>query len=88
MVALVSGAITEMQVAPEDAGLHRHPFEAIPGGTPEANAEKFRALLDGAPVVIGCAPELKFGTEMARDSIDSGGAKVAALAAVAGRATV
>ncbi len=91
VVALKDGAITELQVRPEDAGLHRHPFEAILGGTPEENAAKFRALLDGAPgayrdavvlnaaaalVVVGRAPELKFGAEMARESIDSGAAKV------------
>ena len=55
MVALVSSAITELQVAPEVAGLHRHPLEAIPGGRPEANAEKFRAPFDDAPVVVGSA---------------------------------
>ncbi len=91
VVALKDSAITELQVRPEDAGLHRHPFEAILGGTPEENAAKFRALLDGAPgayrdavvlnaaaalVVVGRAPELKFGAEMARESIDSGAAKV------------
>ena len=91
VVALKDGAITELQVRPEDAGLHRHPFEAILGGTPEENAAKFRALLDGTPgayrdavvlnaaaalVVVGWAPELKFGAEMARESIDSGAAKV------------
>jgi anthranilate phosphoribosyltransferase len=90
VVALNDGAITEMRVRPEDAGLHAHPFEEILGGTPEENAAKFRALLDGAPgayrdavvlnaaaalVVVGRAPELKFGAEMARESIDSGAAK-------------
>jgi anthranilate phosphoribosyltransferase len=98
VVALNDGAITELRVRPEDAGLPTHPFEAILGGTPEENAEKFRALLDGAPgayrdavvlnaaaalVVVGRAPELKFGAEMARESIDSGAAKakIKALAA-------
>ena len=98
VVALKDGAITELQVRPEDAGLPTHPFEAILGGTPEENAAKFRALLDGAPgayrdavvlnaaaalVVVGRAPELKFGAEMARESIDSGAAKakIEALAA-------
>ena len=90
VVALKDGAISELRVRPEDAGLPRHPFEDILGGTPEQNAAKFRALLDGAPgayrdavvlnaaaalVVVGRAPELKFGAEMARESIDSGAAK-------------
>ncbi len=90
VVALKDGAITELRVRPEDAGLPTHRFEDILGGTPEENAAKFRALLDGAPgayrdavvlnaaaalVVVGRAPELKFGAEMARESIDSGAAK-------------
>jgi len=90
VVTLKEGAIAEMQVHPDDAGLHTHPFEEILGGTPEENAGKFRALLDGAPgayrdavvlnaaaalVVVGRAGDLKFAAEMARDSIDSGNAK-------------
>ena len=90
VVALKDGAISELRVRPEDAGLPRHPFEDILGGTPEQNAAKLRALLDGAPgayrdavvlnaaaalVVVGRAPELKFGAETARESIHSGAAK-------------
>jgi anthranilate phosphoribosyltransferase len=84
------GAIDEIEVHPEDAGLPVHPFEAIVGGTPEENAVAFNQLLDGAPsayrdavllnsaaalVIADAAPDLKTGVEMARTSIDSGAAR-------------
>ena len=70
-VAALSGdMITLREIHPEDAGLPVHPFEAIIGGTPEDNADAFRALL-----VAGAADSLKAGVEMARASIDSGAAK-------------
>ena len=84
------GQIIDTELHPEEAGLPIHPFEAILGGAPEANAAAFRALLDGAPgayrdavllnasaalMVAGKAAKLKAGVEIARDSIDSGAAK-------------
>ncbi|MEL7279406.1 MAG: anthranilate phosphoribosyltransferase [Pseudomonadota bacterium] len=84
------GQIIDTELHPEEAGLPVHPFEAILGGTPEDNATAFRALLEGAPgayrdavllnasaalMVAGKAANLKAGTEMARESIDSGAAK-------------
>ena len=75
---------------PEDAGLPVHPFDDILGGTPEANAAAFRALLGGAHgayrdavvlnaaaalVVAGRAADLRQGAGMARESIDSGAAR-------------
>jgi anthranilate phosphoribosyltransferase len=84
------GAIDEIEVHPEDAGLPVHPFEAIVGGTPEENAVAFHALLDGIPsayrdavllnsaaalLIADAAPDLKTGVEMARASIDSGAAR-------------
>jgi len=84
------GAIDEIEVHPEDAGLPVHPFEDIVGGTPEENAVAFNALLDGthsayrdavllnsaaALVIADAAPDLKAGVEMARTSIDSGAAR-------------
>jgi anthranilate phosphoribosyltransferase len=95
--ALDNGAITDIEIHPEDAGLPVHPFKDIVGGTPEENAVAFNALLDGAPsayrdavllnsaaalVVADAAPDLKSGAEMARASIDSGAAR-AKIAAVA-----
>ena len=44
-----NGEIRDIELHPEEAGLPVHPFEAIVGGTPEDNAQAFRALLDGAP---------------------------------------
>ncbi|KPA22352.1 Anthranilate phosphoribosyltransferase [Shimia sp. SK013] len=84
------GSIKDVELHPEDAGLPVHPFEAIVGGTPEDNANAFRALLDGADsayrdavllntaaalVVADAASDLREGVEKARESIDSGAAK-------------
>lgn len=91
-VLATTGKITSLEVHPEDAGLPVHPFKDILGGTPADNADAFRALLDGAEsayrdavllnaaaacVVAETASDLKQGVEMARESIDSGKAKVA-----------
>ncbi|AHD00782.1 anthranilate phosphoribosyltransferase [Leisingera methylohalidivorans] len=85
-----NGDIRDIELHPEEAGLPVHPFEAIVGGTPEENAQAFRALLDGAPsayrdavllnaasalVVAGHAADLKEGVAKATASIDSGAAK-------------
>jgi anthranilate phosphoribosyltransferase len=84
------GTIRDVELHPEDAGLPVHPFEAIIGGSPQDNAQAFRALLNGdhsayrdavllnsaaALVVANAASSLKQGVEMARESIDSGAAK-------------
>jgi anthranilate phosphoribosyltransferase len=84
--------ITAREVPPEDAGLPVHPLHSILGGSPADNAKAFRALLDGeasayrdavllnasaALLVAGKVEGLKAGVEMAKESIDSGGAKTA-----------
>lgn len=89
VVQLKAGDITEFEIIPEDAGLRRHPFSAIIGGEPAANAAAFRALLGGAEgayrdaVLLNAAAALLLadkvntlaeGVEMARVSIDSGAA--------------
>lgn len=81
------GSIRDFELHPEEAGLPTHPFEDIVGGSPQDNANAFRALLAGetsayrdavllnaasALLVAGKATELKQGVEMARESIDSG----------------
>ena len=91
VAAVEDGGVREFEVAPEDAGLPVHPFEAILGGTPAENAAAFRALLDGAQgayrdavllnaaaalMVADRAATLREGVEIARASIDSGAAKV------------
>ncbi len=83
------GSIRETELHPEDFGLPVHPFEAIIGGTPEENADAFRALLSGekgayrdavllnaaaALMVAGKTDDLKAGVDMAAESIDSGAA--------------
>ncbi len=100
VVALEGGGISERQVHPEEAGLPVHPFEAIVGGTPEENANAFRALLDGAAgayrdavvlnsaaalVVAGKAADLREGAALAAESIDCGAAR--AKVAALGEAT-
>jgi anthranilate phosphoribosyltransferase len=89
---LHSGRVDEFEVAPGDAGLPVHPFEAIVGGTPEENAAALRALLAGAPsayrdavllnagaalVVAGRAQDLRAGAALAAGSIDEGRARAA-----------
>ena len=90
VAALKDGRISEFTIAPEDAGLPRHPFEAIVGGEPSHNAAAFRALLDGAAgayrdavllnsaaalLVAGKVTNLRDGVELASESIDSGAAR-------------
>ena len=87
---LKDGNIQSKEVHPEDAGLPVHPFRDILGGTPEENANAFRALLDGAPgayrdavllnsaaalVIAEKAADLKAGVELAAAAIDSGAAR-------------
>lgn len=89
VVILDDGVLTETKIAPEDAGLPRHPFEGILGGTPEHNADAFRALLAGehsayrdavllnaaaALVVADKVATLTEGAKLAAESIDSGAA--------------
>lgn len=84
------GTIDEFELHPEDAGLPLHPFEAILGGTPQHNADAFRALLGGATgayrdsvllnsaaalVVAGHSDNLQEGVARAAESIDSGAAR-------------
>ena len=90
VAAWEDGALREFELHPEEAGLPEHPFEAILGGAPEENAQRFAALLDGeesayrdavllnaaaALVVAEAASDLKAGAAMARESIDSGAAR-------------
>ena len=99
VAVLKDGKIRSQEVHPEDAGLPVHPFKDILGGTPEENANAFRALLGGeqgayrdavllntaaALVIAEKASDLKEGVALAAQSIDSG----AALAKVEGLAKV
>ena len=96
---LKDGEITEFEIAPEDAGLPRHPFEAVLGGDPAQNAAALRALLAGetgayrdavllnaaaALLIAGKAADLREGAALAAEAIDSGKAR-AKLEALAAR---
>ena len=89
VAALKDGSIEEFEIAPSDAGLPTHPFEAILGGTPEENGVAFRALLNGeggayrdavllnaaaALLVAGAVETLPEGVQKAAESIDGGAA--------------
>jgi anthranilate phosphoribosyltransferase len=46
-IRLVGGAMTDLLIAPEDAGLVRAPVEALRGGGPVENAEALQLALEG-----------------------------------------
>lgn len=90
---LKDGCVTEFSVTPEEAGLPRHPIEAVIGGTPAENGRALRGLLAGeasayrdavllnaaaALVVADRAATLADGVALARTSIDSGAARTRA----------
>ncbi len=92
VVELKDGKLRGREVHPEDAGLPVHPFRDILGGTPEENANAFRAVLAGekgayrdavlmnaaaALIVAGRVSDLRDGVEIAADAIDIGKAKAA-----------
>lgn len=83
----VAGTIAMRRVHPEDAGLPRHPVDAIRGGEPRHNAEALRRLLLGEPgayrdavllnaaaalIVAGEVKTLGDGAEEAAEAIDKG----------------
>jgi anthranilate phosphoribosyltransferase len=90
VAAWEDGGLRRFTLTPEMAGLPRHPFAAIRGGTPAENADALRALLDGAAgayrdavllnaaaalVIAGRARDLAEGAVRAAESIDSGAAR-------------
>lgn len=79
--------ITTYIVTPEDAGLPRHPIEAIRGGNPDENARALRGVLNGeksayrdvailngaaALIVAGKAHTLQEGAQACALAIDDG----------------
>ena len=87
-VRLSGGELETLVIAPEQAGLERRPVEALKGGGPEENAERFKALLMGYALpaetevvalnagallmVAGLASDLRDGVGMALDALRSG----------------
>ncbi len=90
--SLENGKVTEIEIAPEDAGLTRASLAELKGGDPMHNADAIRGVLAGqrnafrdivvlnsaaALMVAGKAADLKQGAEMAIASIDGGKARKA-----------
>ena len=87
-IRLSRGAMTEMTLVPEEAGLQRAPLNVVTGGDVAENAARFRALLDGGGTVAeqditilntagllltaGKAASLRDGANLARDALLSG----------------
>ncbi|ASK87856.1 anthranilate phosphoribosyltransferase [Sphingorhabdus sp. SMR4y] len=87
-VAVISdGSVTISRITPEDAGLPRHPAEAIKGGDAEYNAAALKALLLGeksayrdavllnsaaALMVAGEVDSWEEGVEEAAEALDKG----------------
>jgi anthranilate phosphoribosyltransferase len=87
-VRLADGAIEELEITPEQAGLERMPVQRIVGGSPEQNAARMSALLSGRGAAAdegvvalnagallmtgGKAADLRDGVGMAFDAIRSG----------------
>ncbi|GLK81086.1 anthranilate phosphoribosyltransferase [Methylopila turkensis] len=89
VAALEDGHVTTFEITPEDAGLPRHPSDALKGGDADANAVALRAVLDGAKnayrdvavlnaaatlIVAGRAKTLAEGAALAAGALDSGAA--------------
>ncbi|WBH16222.1 anthranilate phosphoribosyltransferase [Sphingomonas radiodurans] len=87
LVVAIGDVAVGSQIVPEDAGVRRHPVEAIRGGDPAYNARALRDLLDGArgayrdAVVLNAATALALvgeplsaGAARAAEAIDSGAA--------------
>jgi len=83
------GRLTEMEIAPEDAGLKRRPLDALRGSDAATNAEELRRLLAGKgrgafadavalnagalAWIAGRSPDLARGVALCRDAIAGGG---------------
>ena len=89
VIEVKDGALRELTITPEDAGLSRHPLTSLQGGQPEDNALAIRELLEGrtgpfrdAVVlnaaaglhILDLAQDLKSGAEAAADALDTGAA--------------
>ena len=89
-IRLSGGAMDELQITPEDAGLERAPLKVVTGGDVEENAARLKALLGGRGtraeedivilntaallVTADKAPSLIESAAMAREDLASGGA--------------
>ncbi len=90
-VRLRDGELETLEITPEQAGLERHPLQAIAGGNPAENARLLLDVLSGSGTQArqaivamnagalletgGLAHDLRDGVEMAREAISSGRAR-------------
>jgi anthranilate phosphoribosyltransferase len=88
---LAGGAVTTLELSPEQAGLARHALAAIMGGDAAHNAAALTALLDGtvdgayrdivllnaaaALMVAGAVSDIRSGVARAAEVLDSGAAR-------------
>ena len=87
---LRNGEVTTAEFTPEDFGVRRASLGDLKGGTVEENAEILLGILDGIPgpkrdiavvnaapaiVVAGLADGFVEAVDLAKESIDSGGAR-------------
>ena len=87
VAVLDRGAITRIDVAPEDIGVARVPLDALKGGDATHNAAALRAVLAGARtpyrdiavfnaaaalLVAGRAEDLQHGATLAAEALDAG----------------
>lgn len=89
-IRLNGGALDEIEIAPEDAGIARAPLSTLAGGDPEFNAKRMRQLLSGYGhpeevdsvalnaaallVTAGIAADLRDGAARAREALSDGAA--------------
>ncbi len=88
---LRNGEVTTAEFTPEDFGVRRASVDDLKGGTAEENTEILLGILDGVPgpkrdiavvnaapaiVVAGLADGFVEAVDLAKESIDSGGARV------------
>ena len=87
-IRLSNGELSELVIAPEDAGLARAPLSVVTGGEVTENAARFRALLTGGGsaaeqditilnaaallLTAGHASDLRDGADQAREALLSG----------------
>lgn len=87
-VRMSGQSLSEITIAPEDAGLERAPLQVVTGGDVGENARRFRALMDGSGaaaeqdmvilnaaallLTAGKASDLREGAAVARDALASG----------------
>ena len=87
-IRLSNGAMTELELTPEDGGVERAPLSVVTGGDAGENAARLKALLGGQGtraendivalntgallMTAGKAADLREGTSQARDALLSG----------------